>query len=180
MFVLFVCLGFGVCLLENVSLIWSRHNYRWRASNFDLCSAFMAIEQWGIFSVPHLLWHGASVMVNSEDPWHSHLLPSIKQWSCHYLFLQLMSVAAQPSAWRSNALTHITYAAVWTPFRLPLYIYSTSNGNTDNTLVRIVNIYRALCMDCTWIWKGFHECHADQANPDCRSSNEISVIIGYT
>ena len=34
---------------------------RWRAANFDLCSALMAIEQWGFFSVPHLLWHGASV-----------------------------------------------------------------------------------------------------------------------
>ena len=31
--------------------------------NFDLCSALMhmAIEQWGFISVPHLLWHGASV-----------------------------------------------------------------------------------------------------------------------
>ena len=28
---------------------------------FDLCSALMAIEQWGFFSVPHLLLHGASV-----------------------------------------------------------------------------------------------------------------------
>ena len=30
-------------------------------ANFYLCSALMAIEQWGFFSVPHLLWHGASV-----------------------------------------------------------------------------------------------------------------------
>ena len=32
-------------------------------------------------------------MVISEDPWHSHLLPSVWQWSCHYLFLRLRSVA---------------------------------------------------------------------------------------
>ena len=32
-----------------------------KAANFDLCSALMAIEQLGFFSVPHLLWHGASV-----------------------------------------------------------------------------------------------------------------------
>ena len=58
--VLFWCLL--VCLtLENFSLIWKRHNYRWRALNFDLHSALMAIEQWGFFIVPHLLWHGASV-----------------------------------------------------------------------------------------------------------------------
>ena len=29
------------------------------------------------------------MMVISDDPWHSHLLPSVWQWSCHYLFLRL-------------------------------------------------------------------------------------------
>ena len=29
--------------------------------NFDMCSALMAIEQWGFLSVPHLLCHRASV-----------------------------------------------------------------------------------------------------------------------
>ena len=53
---------FGVCdPLENFSLIWRRHHHQWRAANFDLCSALMAIEQWGFFSVPYLLWYGASV-----------------------------------------------------------------------------------------------------------------------
>ena len=47
--------------LENFSLKWRRHHYRWRAANFDLYSALMAIEQWGFFCVPHLLWLGASV-----------------------------------------------------------------------------------------------------------------------
>ena len=42
-------------------LRWTRHHSRWRAANFDLCSALIAIEQWRFFSVPHLLWHGASV-----------------------------------------------------------------------------------------------------------------------
>ena len=37
------------------------YNCRWMAANLDLCSALMAIEQWGFFSVPHLVWHGASV-----------------------------------------------------------------------------------------------------------------------
>ena len=36
-------------------------NYRWRAANFDLCSALMDIEQWEFFCVSHLLWHGKSV-----------------------------------------------------------------------------------------------------------------------
>ena len=47
--------------LENFSLVWRRHHCWWRAANFDLCSALLAIEQWGFFSVLHLLWHGASV-----------------------------------------------------------------------------------------------------------------------
>ena len=57
---LFVCLEFFLPL-ENFSLIWRRHHCRWRAANFNLCLALMAIEQWGFLGVPHLLWHGASV-----------------------------------------------------------------------------------------------------------------------
>ena len=34
------------------------------------------------------------IMVISEDPLHSHLLPSVKQEDCPYLFLQLWSFAA--------------------------------------------------------------------------------------
>ena len=33
------------------------------------------------------------IMVISEDPCHSHLMPSVWQWSCHYVFLRLRSVA---------------------------------------------------------------------------------------
>ena len=57
---MFVCLEFFVPL-ENFWLIWRHYHSRWRAANFDLCSALLAIEQWGFFSVSHLLWHGASV-----------------------------------------------------------------------------------------------------------------------
>ena len=60
MFVCFLCLGF-IVPLENCSHIWRRHHYRWRAANFDLCSVLMSIEQWGFISVPHLLWHEASI-----------------------------------------------------------------------------------------------------------------------
>ena len=47
--------------LEKFSLISSLYQCWWKAANFDLCSALMAIEQWGFYCVPHLLWHGASV-----------------------------------------------------------------------------------------------------------------------
>ena len=33
------------------------------------------------------------IMVISENPWHSHLLPKVWQWSCHYLSLRFRSVA---------------------------------------------------------------------------------------
>ena len=40
--------------------------------NLGLCSALRAFKQGGIFIVPHLLWHGASVFpVSSEGPPHS-------------------------------------------------------------------------------------------------------------
>ena len=55
-----ICLGFFVPL-ENFSLVWRRQHCRWRGSNFDICSAVMATEQRGFFSVPHLLCHRASV-----------------------------------------------------------------------------------------------------------------------
>ena len=89
---LYVYLQF-IVPLENFSLIWRRHHCRWRAADFDLCSALIAIEQWGFFNVPH--WHGPTlfIMVISEDPWHSHLLTSIWRWSCQDLFLLLRSVA---------------------------------------------------------------------------------------
>jgi hypothetical protein len=40
--------------------------------NLGLCSALRVFEKGGIFIVPHLLWHGASVFpVSSEEPPHS-------------------------------------------------------------------------------------------------------------
>ena len=88
-----VYLGFFVPL-EIFSLIWRRHHCRWRAANFDLISALKAIEQWGFFCVPHLLWHGASVYNGHLQGPVTHLLPCVWQWSCHYLCLRLRSVAA--------------------------------------------------------------------------------------
>ena len=63
---LFVCLWFYI-QIENFSFISKSHHYWLRAENFDLCSALMTIEQWGFFSVPHILWHGASVY--SDNFW---------------------------------------------------------------------------------------------------------------
>ena len=45
------------------------------------------------------------IMVISEDPWHSHLMPSVWQWSGHYLFKRLRSVASgirTPNNWTTE------------------------------------------------------------------------------
>ena len=95
-----VCLFWGFFVnFENCkcSLTRRRQKYRWRDANLNIYSALVAIEQWGFIRMPHLLWYLISVyMVISEDPWHPHLLPSVWQWSYHYLFLRLTyrSIAA--------------------------------------------------------------------------------------
>ena len=60
------CLFGFIVSLEIFSFIWKGHHDRWRAANFYQCSALMPIEQWGLFSVPYLLWHMASI-------YHGHL-----------------------------------------------------------------------------------------------------------
>ena len=91
---MFVCFLEFIVPLENFSLIWRRHHCRRRAANFALCSALMAIEQWGFLTCrTHCDTGLPFIMFISDDPWHSHLLLSVRQWSCHYLFLRLRSVA---------------------------------------------------------------------------------------
>ena len=101
-FCLFVCL-FRICRstrefftygdvnitsdwLQNVSN--ARHSWPLSSESFLACHTFCDTE--------HPL-----IMVISKDPWYSHLLPSVWQYSCKYLFLRLGSVAdsnTQPSA----------------------------------------------------------------------------------
>ena len=107
---------------ENFALIWRRHLCRWRAENVDLCSALMAIEQWGFFSVSHILWH--FIMVISKNPWHSYMYSSIcGKWSCHYLFYDLdpsRLVFEHPTvrlrSQRSNRLSHRGVVKVYSGF----------------------------------------------------------------
>ena len=45
----------------------------------DLTGARRWRPYWPVrfYSLPCLLWYGTYIMVFSEDPWHSHLLPSV-------------------------------------------------------------------------------------------------------
>ena len=46
------------------------------------------------------------IMVISEDTWHSHLMPSVWQLSCHYLLLRLRSVATGEHFLYATAAVH--------------------------------------------------------------------------
>ena len=46
---------------ENFSLKLRHCHCQWRASNFDIYLAFMAIAQWGFLNVPNLLWNETPV-----------------------------------------------------------------------------------------------------------------------
>ena len=107
---MFVCLGF-IVPLENISLLWICHHCRWRAANFYLCSALMAIEQWGFLSVPNLLWHGVSVY-NGHLRGPVTLTPIAERLAVDLSPPVLTTVFrgwdsnSQPSACEENALTN--------------------------------------------------------------------------
>ena len=106
-YVLFVCFRI-IVPLENFSLIWRRHHYRWRTASFDLFSVLMTIEQWGFFRMPHLLWHGASVYNGHLTPFAERLAVelSIPNFTT-YVYCGLDS-NTQPFACGANALFHCT------------------------------------------------------------------------
>ena len=61
--VAWVCLSPNVSeiiaiIIDNFSLIWRRHHYQWRAAPMLGNHGHWAVR---VHSVPHLLWHGASV-----------------------------------------------------------------------------------------------------------------------
>ena len=92
---LFVFL-FGVFVpLENFSLIWRR-----TIAGEGLHILTYARHLWPLRSEASLACHTYCdtghlfTMVTTEDPWHSHLMLSVWQWSCHYLFLRFRSVEA--------------------------------------------------------------------------------------
>ena len=64
--------------LDNFSLTWRSHSYRWKSANVDLCSALMVIEQRGFFSESNLLWHDKSVYkCGIRGSMTSLLMPSV-------------------------------------------------------------------------------------------------------
>ena len=85
-----------------------------RAVNFNLCSTPMAIELWGFFSVPNLLWHGASVY-NGHLPGHvtlTSVASSVANTTCFSTKVCYgCNSNTQPSACEGNTLTHCAVPA---------------------------------------------------------------------
>ena len=88
----------------------TRHHCRWRAANYDL----YARDSWPLSSEGPLTCHTyydtglPFIIVISEDLWHAHLLPSVWQWSCHYIFydsgLSRPGIEPRSPACEANAL----------------------------------------------------------------------------
>ena len=89
LFVLFVC----VCGFSSHSKIF--HSYGdVTIAGEELQILTYARHSWSLSSESYLTWHTHCdaglpfIMIISEDPWHSHLLPSVCHWSSHYLILR--------------------------------------------------------------------------------------------
>ena len=70
---------------EGLNMTYARHSWPLSSEGSLACHTYWNTEH-------------PFTMVIAEDPWpwrwHSHLLPSVWQWSCHYLFLRFTSVEA--------------------------------------------------------------------------------------
>ena len=87
-----------------------------KGCKFYLCSALMAIEQWGFFSVPYLLWYGASV-------YNGHPREPVTPVAVNTCFNDLgrgSDSNTQPSACGTNSQTHCATASA-TAIRICLY-----------------------------------------------------------
>ena len=113
---LFVCLEFFVPLKNFHSFGDTPIAGEW-VQKIDQYSTLMVIEQWGFFSVPHELWHRASVY-NGHLRGPLTLTPNAERLATVLSLLVLTSNVcrhldsnSQPSACVVNALTHGANAA---------------------------------------------------------------------
>ena len=90
------------------------------------------------------------ILVISEDPWHSHLLPNFLQWSCHYLFLRLYICRGwdsnnQPSAVRKtwekktyfDCLNVFISSEAYYIFIMISFVYYFCKNNLHMTFMRL-------------------------------------------
>ena len=86
--------------------------------HFDLCSTFIAIEQWWFFSVSRLLWHRASVCSAhlwgplTLTPVAEHLAVELSQPVFTTYVYRGWVLNTKPSAYEANGVTDYAIAAV--------------------------------------------------------------------
>ena len=137
----FVCLFVWVYRPTlDFSLIWRNHHCRWRAVNFHLCSAFMAIEQWGFSNASHLVWHGPTFY-----NWHIRG-PVTLTPHAEGLLVELSLCVFTNQVCRKRGSNPDIQHTRWT-----LYLYATAAVNnskyftTPNTMILVFFIWKKLC-----------------------------------
>ena len=94
--------------------------------NFDLCSALMAIEQWGFFSVPHLLWQGTFVYIGHlRGPRDIHAI--LVNRRLHYFFI-LLSLIRRKEGFHCNKELRNILAKIYDLGRITFDKESRSEG----------------------------------------------------
>ena len=127
----FFCLCEFIVLLENFSIICRRHDYRWRAENFYLCSALMVIEQWGFFNVPHLLWYGPT-LYNGHLRGPVTLTPVADRLAVE-LSLPVFTIQVCCDRGLNSYLPHA---------RRTFYLYATAAFYSEMKYIRIITILK--------------------------------------
>ena len=93
-FRMYVCLWFFVPL-ENFWLIWKRHHYLYSKGlqNLTYARHWRPLINAGSLTC-HTYWDTGHpfIMVISENPWHSYLMPSAYHWRCQFRFLWIRFV----------------------------------------------------------------------------------------
>ena len=79
----FWLLNIYFCLTREFKLIWRPHHYQFFGHLQPLSS------EGSLACHTHCYTGHMFIMVIPENPWNSHLLPSVWQWRCYYLFYGL-------------------------------------------------------------------------------------------
>ena len=126
-----------------------------KGSNFDLCWTLMAIEQWGFFSVPHLLWHGASVY-NGHLRGPVTLTPIAERLAVELSLpvLQLRSVAANicivflnNTTRKGNQMNDFSDSKNEKPFKIVLNVLWIELTETKRAIVRTATVFILMICD---------------------------------
>ena len=140
-----------------------------------LCSALRAFEQWGIFIVPHLLWHSASMFFRS----HSKDRPNQSPLTTHMEMWRTYSNLDPHRVWLDVIVLHCQSLMGMMKFALSIFTCFNRYMHTSLHSKFSLNSYcfQQLQLIGVRLWllitKSFNFCIANL-------NNYICVIIQYT